>query len=70
VDVYVPGCPPSPSALMEGLRLLQDVVGQEKRPLSWVIGPQDVQRPPRPSMKDRKRAERQKATTLRSPDEV
>jgi NADH-quinone oxidoreductase subunit B len=70
VDVYVPGCPPSPSALMEGLRLLQDLVGQEKRPLSRVIGPQDVQRPPRPSMKDRKRAERQKATTLRSPDEV
>ena len=70
VDVYVPGCPPSPCALMEGLRLLQDAVGQEKRPLSWVIGPQDVERPPRPSMKDLKRAERQKTVALRSPDEV
>jgi NADH-quinone oxidoreductase subunit B len=70
VDVYVPGCPPSPSALMEGLRLLQDAVGQERRPLSWVIGSQDIERPPRPSMKDLKRAERQKATTLRPPDEV
>lgn len=70
VDVYVPGCPPSPSALMEGLRLLQDAVGQEKRPLSWVIGSQDIERSPRPSMRVLKRAERQKATTLRSPDEV
>ena len=70
VDVYVPGCPASPGALMEGLRLLQDAVGQEKRPLSWVIGSQDVERPPRPSMRDLKRAERQKATTLRSPDEI
>ena len=70
VDVYVPGCPPNPCALMEGLRLLQDAVGQGKRPLSWVIGPQDVERPPRPSMKDLKRAERQKTVALRSPDEV
>jgi NADH-quinone oxidoreductase subunit B len=70
VDVYVPGCPPHPGALMEGLRLLQDAVGQEKRPLSWVVGPQDVTRPPRPCMKDLKRAERQKMIALRSPDEV
>ena len=70
VDVYVPGCPPSPSAFMEGLTLLREAVGHEKRPLSWVIGPQGVQRPPRPSMRDLKRAERQKATVLRSPDEV
>jgi len=70
VDVYVPGCPPSPNALMEGLRLLQDAVGQEKRPLSWVIGPQTIEQAPRPSMRDRKRAERQKATTLRPPDEM
>jgi len=70
VDVYVPGCPPSPSAFMEGLTLLREAVGQEKRPLSWVIGPQGVQRPPRPSMRDLKRAERRKATVLRSPDEV
>ena len=70
VDVYVPGCPPSPSAFMEGLTLLQEAVGREKRPLSWVVGPQGVQRPPRPSMRDLKRAERQKATVLRSPDEV
>jgi NADH-quinone oxidoreductase subunit B len=70
VDVYVPGCPPSPSAFMEGLTLLREAVGKEKRPLSWVVGPQGIQRPPRPVMRDLKRAERQKATVLRSPDEV
>jgi NADH-quinone oxidoreductase subunit B len=70
VDVYVPGCPPSPMALMEGINMLQDAVGQERRPLSWVVGPQGVKRGPRPSMRDLKRAERQKAVLLRPPDEV
>ncbi len=70
VDVYVPGCPPRPDAFMEGLLLLQKAVGAEKRPLSWTIGPQGVERPPTPSMRDLKRAARQQATTLRSPDEV
>jgi NADH-quinone oxidoreductase subunit B len=70
VDVYVPGCPPSPSAFMEGLTLLAKAVGNERRPLSWAIGPQGVERGPRPSLRDLKRSERQKATVLRSPDEV
>jgi NADH-quinone oxidoreductase subunit B len=70
VDVYIPGCPPRPDAFMEGLLLLQDAVGRERRPLSWVIGPQGITRPPRPSMRDVKRPQRQWATALRSPDEV
>jgi NADH-quinone oxidoreductase subunit B len=70
VDVYVQGCPPRPDSFMEGLLLLQQLVGQERRPLSWVVGPQGVERPPLPSMRDRKRAERQHTTTLRPPDEV
>ncbi|HBY99595.1 MAG TPA: NADH-quinone oxidoreductase subunit B [Chloroflexi bacterium] len=70
VDVYVPGCPPRPDAFMEGLLLLRQAVGNEKRPLSWVVGPQGVYRPPEPSMRDLKRPERQKMTVLRPPDEV
>ena len=70
VDVYVPGCPPNPTAFMEGLLLLRDAVGKEKRPLSWVVGPQGVERPAMPSLRDMKRAERQQATVLRSPDQV
>ncbi len=70
VDVYVPGCPPRPDAFMEGLLLLQDLVGNERRPLSWVVGPQGVVKPERPSLRDLKREERTKATVLPSPDEV
>jgi NADH-quinone oxidoreductase subunit B len=70
VDVYVPGCPPNPTAFLEGLTLLQDKIGQEKRPLSWVIGPQGVLKPELPSRRDQKRAERQQMTILRPPDEV
>jgi NADH-quinone oxidoreductase subunit B len=70
VDLYVPGCPPNPTAFMEGLLLLRDAVGKEKRPLSWAVGPQGVQRLPMPSLRNMKRAERQQATVLRSPDQV
>jgi NADH-quinone oxidoreductase subunit B len=55
---------------MHGLNLLQEAVGQERRPLSWVAGPQEIRKPPLPSMRDLKRDERRKTTTLRSPDEV
>jgi NADH-quinone oxidoreductase subunit B len=70
VDMYVPGCPPRPDAFLEGLILLREAVGKEKRPLSWAIGPQGVQRSPKISMKEIKRNERMKMTTLRSPDEI
>jgi NADH-quinone oxidoreductase subunit B len=70
VDMYVPGCPPRPDAFMEGLTLLSKSVGKEKRPFSWVVGPQGVVKSDRPSMRDQKRAERIKQTFLRPPDEV
>jgi NADH-quinone oxidoreductase subunit B len=70
VDVYVPGCPPRPDAFLEGITLLRDAVGTEKRPLSWVIGPQGVTRAPLASMRDLKRIERSRAIDLRTPDQV
>jgi len=70
VDVYVPGCPPRPDAFLEGILLLRDAIGKEKRPLSWVIGPQGVERPDMPSMRDSKQAQRQLLTVLRTPDSV
>jgi NADH-quinone oxidoreductase subunit B len=70
VDVYVPGCPPRPDAFLEGVVLLRDAVGKEKRPLSWVIGDQGIHRPQMPSMRDLKAAHRQTLTVLRTPDQV
>ncbi len=70
VDVYVPGCPPRPDALMEGLRMLHDSVGAERRPLSWVAGSQEVIRPEHGSMRELKREARRSETLLRPPDSV
>ncbi|MGH9481702.1 MAG: NuoB/complex I 20 kDa subunit family protein [Terriglobales bacterium] len=70
VDVYVPGCPPRPDALLEGILLLREAVGSERRPLSWVVGEQRVTRPAMPAQRELKRAERMAATTLKPPDEI
>jgi NADH-quinone oxidoreductase subunit B len=70
VDVYVPGCPPRPDTLLEGLILLQELAGREQRPLSWVIGPQGIERPPMPSMRDKYRDQRTGVVTLRPMDEI
>ncbi len=70
VDVYVQGCPPRPETLMEGLLMLQNVVGSEKRPLSWVAGSQQVEKATLPAMRDLRRSRRQQAAELLSPDEI
>ncbi len=70
VDVYVQGCPPSPEAFMQGLILLSEVAAGERRPLSWIIGPQGVQRPEAPIRRDLQREARRKASALRDPGKL
>ncbi len=70
VDVYVPGCPPRPEALMQGLMMLQDAVKSERRPLSWTVGDQGIIKPDMPSQRDKLQAQRNKATIYRPPTEV
>ncbi len=70
VDIYVVGCPPRPDEFLEGIALLQQAVGNERRPLSWVVGAQGVKRAHLPSQRALKREGRARVTTLRTPDET
>ena len=70
VDVYVQGCPPAPTALMEGLLLLQARVGSERRPLSWVLSSRGTSRPAEISLRDIRGRTQTATDRLSPPDEV
>ncbi|MEE4465530.1 NADH-quinone oxidoreductase subunit B, partial [Azotobacter chroococcum] len=57
-------------AFLQGLMLLQESIGQERRPLSWVVGDQGIYRAEMPSQRELRREQRIQVTNLRSPDEV
>ncbi|QCI20308.1 NADH-quinone oxidoreductase subunit B [Buchnera aphidicola (Brachycaudus cardui)] len=58
VDIYIPGCPPRPEAYIQALMLLQKLIKEERRPLSWIIGEQGIYNKKMLSERVKKRSKR------------
>lgn len=70
VDVYIPGCPPRPEALIQAIMLLQESITKERRPLGIHVNDQGIYQPIMQPERDRKQADRIAVTNLRSPDNI
>jgi len=70
VDVYIPGCPPRPEALIQAIMLLQESINKERRPLGIHVNDQGIYQPVMQPERDRKQAERIAVKNLRSPDNI
>lgn len=70
VDVYVPGCPPRPEALIQAIMLLQESIQKERRPLGIYLNEQGVIQPIMTPERDRKMADRIATVNLRSQDDA
>ncbi|QFQ32953.1 NADH-quinone oxidoreductase subunit B [Buchnera aphidicola (Aphis fabae)] len=70
VDIYIPGCPPRPEAYIHALRLLQNSIHEERRPLSWVVGEQGIYRKQLLSEKEKKRSKRISIVNLPTAEKI